>query len=77
MRYMKLLGLEMMVLTIGATLLFGDGPIGYSEQIRVAPDGTIDVVQLDWDDEDDDRFVILGARPFTEQPAEPAPASRA
>jgi hypothetical protein len=59
---------------LGATLLFGDGPIGYSEQLRVAPDGTVDVVQLDWDDEDGDRFVILGARPFVEQPAEPAQA---
>src|SRR4051794_14706643 len=28
-----------------AILLFGEGPIGYSEMLRVAPDGTVDVVQ--------------------------------
>jgi len=60
---------------LNAVLLFGDGPIGYSEQIRVAPDGAVDVVQLDWDDEDEHNFVILGSRPFAEQPAEPTPAS--
>lgn len=57
---------------LGATMLFGTGPIAYSEQIRVAPDGSVDVVQLDWDDEDEDKFVILGSRPFSELPAEAA-----
>jgi hypothetical protein len=59
---------------LNAVLLFGTGPIGYSEQLRVAPDGTVDVVQLDGDALDEDRFVVVGARPFVEQPAESAPA---
>jgi hypothetical protein len=61
-----------LVRQLGATMLFGTGPIAYSEQIRVAPDGSIDVVQLDWDDEDEDKFVIIGSRPFSELPAEAA-----
>jgi hypothetical protein len=52
------------------TMLFGDGPIGHEEQIRVMPDGTVDVVQLDGDELDEDRFVIIGSRPYVEQPAE-------
>jgi hypothetical protein len=60
---------------LGATMLFGTGPIGYEEQIRVAPDGTVDIVQLDGDALDEDRFVIIGSRPFSEQSAEPAPVS--
>ena len=62
---------------LNAVMLFGTGPIGYEEQMRVAPDSTVDIVQLDGDALDEDRFIIVGARPFTEQPAEPAPASRA
>jgi len=59
---------------LGATMLFGTGPIGYEEQIRVAPDGTVDIVQLDGDALDEDRFVIVGARPFSDLPAEAAQA---
>ena len=55
---------------LGAVMLFGDGPIGYEEQIRVTPDGTVDVVQLDGDALDEDRFVIIGARPLVEQSVE-------
>jgi len=55
-----------------ATVLFGTGPIGYEEQIRVVPDGTVDIVQLDGDALDEDRFVIVGARPFSELPTEAA-----
>src|SRR4051812_40565442 len=50
---------------LGATMLFGTGPIGYEEQIRVAPDGTVDIVRLDGDALDEDRFVIVGSRPFS------------
>ena len=57
-----------------ATMLLGDGPIGYEEQIRVAPDGTVDIVQLDGDELDEDRYVIVGARPFSDLPAEAAQA---
>ena len=60
---------------LGAALLIGEGPIGYEEQIRVAPDGTVDIVQLDGDDMDEDRFVIIGSHPFVEQPAEAAQAT--
>ena len=55
---------------LDVTMLFGTGPIGYEEQIRVVPDGTVDIVQLDGDELDEERFVIIGARPFVEQPAE-------
>jgi hypothetical protein len=59
---------------LGVTMLFGTGPIGYEEQIRVAPDGTVDIVELDGDELDADRFVIVGSRPFAEQPAESVPS---
>jgi hypothetical protein len=59
---------------LGATMLLGTGPIGHDEQIRVAPDGTVDIVELDGDEMDEERFVIVGARPFVEQPAGTAPA---
>ena len=59
---------------LGVTMLFGTGPIGCEEQIRVTPEGTVDIVQLDGDELDEDRFVIIGARPFVEEPTE---ASRA
>jgi hypothetical protein len=59
---------------LGATMLFGTGPIGHDEQIRVAPDGTVDIVELDGDEMDEDRFVIVGSRPFSELPAEAAHA---
>jgi hypothetical protein len=36
----------------------------------VTPDGTVDIVQLDGDELDEDRFVITGARPFVEEPTE-------
>jgi hypothetical protein len=55
---------------LGAVMLLGDGPIGHDEQLRVSPDGTVDIVELDGDEMDEDRFVIIGARPFVEQPAE-------
>ena len=55
---------------LGAVMLFGTGPIGYEEQIRVTPDGTVDIVQLDGDELDEERFVIVGSRPFVEQPVE-------
>lgn len=55
---------------LGTVMLFGTGPIGYEEQIRVMPDGTVDIVQLDGDELDEDRIVIIGSRPFVEQPAE-------
>ena len=58
---------------LGAVLLIGDGPIGHEEQIRVAPDGTVDIVQLDADELDEDRFLIIGSRPFVEHPAEAPP----
>ena len=54
----------------GAVLLLGTGPIGHDEQLRVAPDGTVDIVELDGDELDGERFVIIGSRPFTEQPTE-------
>jgi hypothetical protein len=54
---------------LNVTMLFGTGPIGNLEQLRVAPDGTVDVVELDDDELDEDRFVIVAARPFTELPA--------
>jgi hypothetical protein len=57
---------------LGATMLFGTGPIGYEEQIRVAPDGTVDIVQLDGDELDEERYVIVGSRPFSGLPAEAA-----
>jgi hypothetical protein len=60
---------------LNAVMLFGDGPIGHEEQIRVAPDGTIDIVQLDGDELDEDRFVIIGARPFTPWTVEASPSS--
>jgi hypothetical protein len=59
---------------LNAVMLFGTGPIGYEEQIRVAPDGTVDIVALDGDALDEDRFVIIGARPFSALPAEAARA---
>jgi hypothetical protein len=59
---------------LGATMLFGTGPIGHDEQIRVMPDGAVDIVQLDGDEMDEDRFVIVGARPFSDLPAEAAQA---
>jgi len=56
---------------LGVTMLFGTGPIGYEEQIRVAPDGTVDIVQLDGDELDEERFVVVGARPYiVEHPEE-------
>jgi hypothetical protein len=55
---------------LGAVLLLGTGPIGHEEQLRVAPDGTVDIVELDGDKLDEERFVIVGSRPFAEQPAE-------
>jgi hypothetical protein len=62
---------------LDVTMLIGEGPIGHDEQLRVQPDGTVDIVELDGDEMDEDRFIIVGARPFTEQPAEPARASTA
>lgn len=59
---------------LNAVMLFGDGPIGHDEQLRVQPDGAVDIVELDGDEMDEDRFIIVGSRPFTEQPAEPTPA---
>lgn len=59
---------------LGAVLLLGDGPIGHDEQLRVKPDGTVDIVELDGDEMDEERFVVVGSRPFVEQPAESAPA---
>jgi hypothetical protein len=50
-------------------MLFGTGPIGNLEQLRVMPDGTVDVVVLDGDELDEERYVIVGSRPFTEIPA--------
>ena len=55
---------------LGAVLLLGTGPIGHEEQLRVAPDGTVDIVELDGDELDEERFVIVGARPFIQQPDE-------
>jgi hypothetical protein len=51
---------------LNVTMLFGTGPIANLEQLRVAPDGTIDVVELDDDELDEERFVIVASRPFTE-----------
>jgi hypothetical protein len=59
---------------LNTNLLLGTGPIGHYEHLRVTPDGAVDVVELDADELDEERFVIIGARPFTEQPAESAPA---
>jgi hypothetical protein len=59
---------------MNVTMLLGDGPIGYEEQLRVSPDGTVDIVQLDGDELDEERFVIRGARPFSEEPVEHSPA---
>lgn len=58
-----------------AVLLLGTGPIGHDEQLRVSPDDTVDIVELDGDEMDEDRFVIVGARPFTDLPAEATRAS--
>ena len=60
---------------LNAVMLFGTGPIGHDEQIRVMPDGTVDVVELDGDEMDEYRFIIVGSRPFAEHPAEATPAS--
>ena len=59
---------------LGAVMLFGTGPIGHQEQIRVAPDGTVDIVQLDGDELDEERFVIIGSRPLDLAPHEQASA---
>jgi hypothetical protein len=59
---------------LNAVLLLGDGPIGHDEQLRVAPDGTVDVVELDGDEMDEERFIVVGARPFSDLPAEAAQA---
>jgi hypothetical protein len=59
---------------LGAVLLLGTGPIGHDEQLRVTPDGTVDIVELDGDEMDEERFVIVGARPFVEQSAEASAA---
>lgn len=58
---------------LNVTMLFGTGPIGNLELLRLAPDGAVDIVQLDGDELDEDRFVIIGARPFVEEPAEATP----
>ncbi len=58
-----------------AVLLLGDGPIGHDEQIRVAPDGTVDIVALDGDEMDEERFVVVGARPFSDMPSAASRAS--
>ncbi len=57
-----------------SSFLLGTGPIANQEQLRVAPDGTVDVVALDPDAFDDDRFIIVGARPFSLAPEDAAPA---
>jgi hypothetical protein len=57
-------------------MLLGDGPIGHEEQLRVTPDGTVDIVALDPDALDEERYIIVGARPFTEV-AEDAATARA
>ena len=54
-----------------AVLLIGDGPIGHDEQIRVQPDGTFDIVELDGDEMDESRFVILGSRPLPKDAQRP------
>ena len=54
---------------LNVTMLLGDGPIGHEEQLRVTPDGTVDIVELDGDELDEERYVIVGSRPFTELPA--------
>jgi hypothetical protein len=54
---------------LGAVLLLGTGPICHDEQLRVAPDGAVDIVQLDGDEMDEERFVITGSRSFSEIPA--------
>jgi hypothetical protein len=59
---------------LGVMMLLGDGPIGNLEQLRVAPDGQVDIVQLDPDALDEDRFIIVGARPFTAAAADAASA---
>jgi hypothetical protein len=59
---------------LNATLLLGTGPIGHYEHLRVLTDGTVDIVQLDGDELDEERHVIVGARPFAEQSVESAPA---
>ena len=61
---------EVLAHGLGAVLLLGAGPIGHDEQLRVAPDGTVDIVELDPDQLDEERFVVVGSRPFVEQPAE-------
>ena len=63
-----------MARNLGAVLLLGDGPIGHDEQLRVSPDGTVDIVELDGDEMDEERFIILSSRPFVEQPAETVPS---
>ena len=59
---------------LDAVLLLGTGPIGHDEQLRVVPDGTVDIVQLDGDEMDEERFVIIGSRPFVEEPTESVPS---
>lgn len=58
---------------LDAVMLLGTGPIGHDEQLRVSPDGTVDIVELDGDEMDEDRFVIIGSRSFVEQPDEATP----
>jgi hypothetical protein len=59
---------------LNAVLLLGTGPIGHDEQLRVSPDGTVDIAELDGDEMDEERFVVVGSRPFSERPAETARA---
>jgi len=59
---------------LDAMLLLGTGPIGHDEQIRVAPDGTVDIVELDGDEMDEERFIVIGSRPLSDLPAQAAPA---
>jgi hypothetical protein len=60
---------------LDAVMLIGAGPLGNLEQLRVAPNGIVDVVDLDADALDEDRFVIVGAHPFTEHAVAAAPMS--
>lgn len=49
---------------LAAALLIGDGPVGNLERLRIQPEGTVDIVEVDDNALDEDRFVIVGMRGF-------------
>jgi hypothetical protein len=62
---------------LNASVVFGDGPIGPYESVRVRPTGELDVVSLDSDDGDEiDSYFVFSSRPFDESRLTEAAARR-